>query len=78
MLHRAKPEWESYDPSASLARQQQESDQTEAVDRLRADLDEAHREAVEQASSQPPPATVRAYRAVYGHFPTGWPPQLDG
>jgi hypothetical protein len=35
--------------------------------------DEGYREAIEEALNAPPP-TARAYRAVYGHSPRGWPP----
>lgn len=61
-------------------------DRDEAVDlaermereRQRADLhrllEEAHREALENAKDRPPPATVEAYRQVYEDFPRGWPP----
>lgn len=37
-------------------------------------LEEGHREALEIAKDRPPPATVAAYRQVYGEFPRGWPP----
>jgi hypothetical protein len=47
-------------------------------DRQRADLhtllEEGHREALEIAKGRPPPATVDAYRQIYGEFPRGWPP----
>ena len=47
-------------------------------DRQRAELheilEEGHREALEIAKDRPPPATVAAYRQVYGDFPHGWPP----
>jgi hypothetical protein len=44
------------------------------VQRLRADLEEANARAREAAMDRPPPATVRAYRQVYGRDPRGWPP----
>jgi hypothetical protein len=40
---------------------------------LRQTLEEGHREALEAAKDRPPPATVEAYRHVYGHPPNGWP-----
>ena len=47
-------------------------------DRQRADLhtflEKGHREALAIAKDRPPPATVDAYRQVYGEFPHGWPP----
>jgi hypothetical protein len=44
------------------------------VERLRTELREANARAREEAMDQPPPATVRAYRHVYGRDPGGWPP----
>ncbi len=44
------------------------------VERFRAELREANARAREAAMDQPPPATVRAYRQVYGRDPRGWPP----
>jgi hypothetical protein len=42
--------------------------------RLRAELKEMNASAREEAIDHPPPATVRAYRQVYGRDPRGWPP----
>jgi hypothetical protein len=44
------------------------------VERFRAELREANARAGEEAVQRPPPATVRAYRQVYGRDPRGWPP----
>jgi hypothetical protein len=44
------------------------------VQRLRTELREANARAREEALDRPPPATVRAYRQVYGRDPRGWPP----
>jgi hypothetical protein len=44
------------------------------VERFRAELREANARAREEAMDLPPPATVRAYRQVYGRDPRGWPP----
>jgi hypothetical protein len=44
------------------------------VERFRAELREANARAREEALDRPPPATVRAYRQVYGRDPRGWPP----
>lgn len=41
---------------------------------LRESLEEGHREALEAAKDRPPPATIDAYRRVYGEAPRGWPP----
>jgi hypothetical protein len=40
---------------------------------LRESLDEGYRQAITEARKGPPPATGRAYAAVYGCFPRGWP-----
>jgi hypothetical protein len=44
------------------------------VQRFRAELKEANARAREEALDREPPATVRAYRQVYGRDPRGWPP----
>jgi hypothetical protein len=44
------------------------------VERFRAELREANARAREEAMDRPPPATLRAYRQVYGRNPRGWPP----
>jgi hypothetical protein len=44
------------------------------VERFLAELQEMNARAREDAMDQPPPATVRAYRQVYGRDPRGWPP----
>ena len=46
----------------------------EEVRRLRAELEELHLRAREEAMDREPPAIVRAYRRVYGRDPRGWPP----
>jgi hypothetical protein len=45
-----------------------------ALQRLRADLEQANARAREEALDREAPATVRAYRQVYGRNPRGWPP----
>ena len=42
--------------------------------RMRAEIDALNAQAREQALDREPPATVRAYRQVYGRDPRGWPP----
>lgn len=69
-----KPEWATYSPAAGL--EQQEKDKE--IARMQEELDEAHRQAIEEAKKHSPPATVEAYRTVYGHLPRGWPPQTEG
>jgi hypothetical protein len=44
------------------------------VEQFRAELREMNARARDEAMDQPPPATVRAYRQVYGRDPRGWPP----
>jgi hypothetical protein len=44
------------------------------VQRLRAELKDGNARAREAAMDREPPATVRAYRQVYGRGPRGWPP----
>ncbi len=55
---------------AELNAQQRRAD----VQRVRADMAEMNARAREEAMDRPPPATVRAYRQVYGRDPRGWPP----
>ena len=69
-----EPEWAGYDPSAAFAEEQEDQEHDEKIAELREQLDEGHREAVAEAREQEPPAVVRAYRAVYGRLPAGWPP----
>lgn len=44
------------------------------AERLRAELGEVNASAREAALDRLPPATVRAYRQVFGRDPRGWPP----
>jgi hypothetical protein len=44
------------------------------VERFRTELRGANARARDEAMDRPPPATVRAYRQVYGRDPRGWPP----
>lgn len=68
-------EFEGYDPEAAMAAEEEDRKHDEEVAAMRATLDEGHREAVAAALEEEPPAVVRAYRAVYGDFPEGWPPE---
>jgi hypothetical protein len=72
-----EPEFENYDPSAAFEKEQDEANKDREISELRESLDEAHRESVAAAQDQEPPATVKAYRAVYGDFPEGWPPTVE-
>jgi hypothetical protein len=69
-----EPDWLNYSPSEALAKEQEQKEQDKNLAELRESLDAGYREAVEEALKGPPPATVRAYEAVYGCFPRGWPP----
>jgi hypothetical protein len=44
------------------------------VQQFRADLADMNARAREEAMDHPPPATLDAYRQVYGRDPRGWPP----
>jgi hypothetical protein len=69
-----EPDWLNYSPSEALAKEAEEKAHDQELAKFRESLDEGYREAVEEALSAPPPATVRAYESVYGRFPRGWPP----
>ena len=44
------------------------------LEKLRAELEQARRETLEDLKLEPVPAIVLAYRNVFGVFPHGWPP----
>jgi TPP-dependent pyruvate/acetoin dehydrogenase alpha subunit len=69
-----EPEWQNYDPSKAFSREQEREAQDSKLVELRESLDEACREAMQEALEAPPPATVRAYASVFGRLPRGWPP----
>lgn len=69
-----KPEWVGYSPEEALAKEQEDAKRDRELAELRERLDEGNREAMAEAAKGPPPKTVAAYRAVYGHDPQGWPP----
>ena len=69
-----KADFENYDPSASFAAEKKEREEEEESARLEEQLEKLYRESIEQARSEPPPATVRAYFEVFGKWPSGWPP----
>lgn len=64
----------AYDPSASVERDLEHEENQEEIDELRQELDQMHRDAVEDAKEKPPPLVVQAYRSVFGEWPSGWPP----
>jgi hypothetical protein len=69
-----EPDWLNYSPSEALAKEAEQKEHDQNLAELRESLDEGYRQAIEEALNAPPPATVRAYEAVYGHLPRGWPP----
>jgi hypothetical protein len=69
----AEASFTEYDPGRSLQREHERSTRQAQIEELRRSLDEAHRDAVEQARSRPLPVTVAAYRDVFGELPEGWP-----
>jgi hypothetical protein len=71
-----QPDWLNYSPSEALAREAERKEHDQKLAELRESLDEGYREAVEEALKNAPPATVRAYEAVYNRFPRGWPPEV--
>lgn len=73
-LEEGGAEFEGYDPEAAMAEEEADRKKDEELAEMRERLDEGHREAVAAAREEEPPAVVRAYAAVYGDFPEGWPP----
>lgn len=74
LKEKEEPEWVNYSPEEALAKKQEEAKRDRELAELREHLDKGNREAMAEAVKQPPPKTVAAYRAVYGHDPQGWPP----
>lgn len=72
---RGESEFENYDPEKAMAEEEEDRKRDEEIARMQESLDEGYRESVAAALDQPPPTTVRAYTAVYGHLPDGWPPE---
>lgn len=60
----------------AAARQEEQKKRDQELAELREALDAGYREVDAEAPGAPPPATVRAYQEVYGHFPRGWPPEV--
>jgi hypothetical protein len=63
-----------YSPHEALAAERQAQQREAELVRMRAALEEMNTQAREDALDRAPPATVRAYRQVYGRDPKGWPP----
>lgn len=67
-------ELSSYSVSESAAAELSAQKRRADTERLRTELEEMNARAREEAIDRPPPATLTAYRQVYGHDPRGWPP----
>ncbi len=65
---------EECSPSEAFAKEQAEREQQAELEKARAQLREIHDESRRDALDRPPPTTVRAYQAVFGRDPKGWPP----
>ena len=65
---------ESYSPSEAFAKSEEERQEQIELDQARAELEEATNKARREAMEKPPPPTIKAYQAVYGRNPKGWPP----
>ena len=72
-----QPEWENYDPSSGLAKEQQEQLRNQELTELRASMETDHQNAIDRAKQSSPPFTVTAYQSIYRQFPKGWPPQSN-
>lgn len=70
-----EPDWLNYSPSEAFAKEEQEKTRDREIAEMSESLEEAHREAIEEALRQPPPTTVQTYQLVYGRWPKGWPPR---
>jgi len=68
------PSAPGYSVSQSAVAERNAQRRREEVQRFRAELEEGNARAREEALDREPPATVRAYRGVYGRDPRGWPP----
>jgi hypothetical protein len=62
-----------YDPSEAVRAELEGRGRREELEALSSQLDEAYEEAVRRARHEPLPATVAAYREVFGALPDGWP-----
>lgn len=65
---------ETYSVSEAAVAELEAQKRRADIERMRAKLHQANTEAREEALDRQPPATVRAYRQVYGRDPRGWPP----
>ena len=63
-----------YSPSEGAVAELEARRREAETERLRAQLEASNAQVRERAMDHPPPATVAAYRQVYGRDPRGWPP----
>lgn len=66
----------SYDPSAAFQKEAERETKATEITKIRRKLERDLRSAKRKARTQEPPATVKSYQALYGKFPTGWPPDI--
>lgn len=62
-----------YDPSDAFRSNLERAERAEEREALAEALERDHREAIRRARHEPLPATVAAYRDVFGRLPEGWP-----
>jgi hypothetical protein len=72
---KTEADWINYSPSEALEKEEAEKQHDKELAELRESFDESYRDAVEEALEHPPPTIVRAYIAVFGREPRGWPPE---
>lgn len=63
-----------YSVSEAAAAELRTQQRRAQLERTRAEFAALNAQAREDAMDGPPPATIRAYRQVYGRDPRGWPP----
>lgn len=63
----------AYDPSDAVRSSLERAEMAEERESLAEALERDHREAIHRARQEPLPASVSAYRAVFGRLPDGWP-----
>jgi hypothetical protein len=71
------PEWSDYDPGHEVTASIEEREREDKASRLRRDLEKLYHDSVVEARQKPPPRIIQAYSGVYGHFPHGWPPEVE-
>jgi hypothetical protein len=69
-----EPDWAGYCPEKELAKAEADREHDRELAQMRETLDEGYRASVAAALQGPPPLIVQCYRAIFGDWPTGWPP----